>query len=171
MRQRGSIPLAVLIGLGLIVLVVIGMAVCTDAIFEDEDETDDLGQPALVESRKDKPDRDGYDRSDGRNSRGDCEGSDECSDNDFSPTLTDSPIVVCVQPGACDFGEGESAAGLPSQLDPRCVPYHCDPKPTAIGKLDPEALLNAITTGSETIGRSAGEMAGAIAALPIAILL
>ena len=49
MNQRGSIPLAVLIAIGVIVTFVIGMAVCSDALFEDEDEPNDLGfVPALL---------------------------------------------------------------------------------------------------------------------------
>lgn len=97
MRQRGSIPMAVLIFAGLILFVIIGLAVCTDAIFEDEDETDDLGW-APVATAGDREDNRG-----GRNDNGrECEDTEDCSS--FSPSFEDSPIIVCVQPEACRFG-------------------------------------------------------------------
>lgn len=46
--NRGSIPMALIILIGLAVVLMAGLAVCSDALFEDEDETDDLGLPALV---------------------------------------------------------------------------------------------------------------------------
>lgn len=50
MRQRGSIPLAVLIAVGLFVVVIIGLAMCGDAIFDDQSEEDDLGSASYVRS-------------------------------------------------------------------------------------------------------------------------
>lgn len=46
--EQGSVPLAVLILVALAVLMVIGLAVCTDALFEDEDEANDLGRGRVV---------------------------------------------------------------------------------------------------------------------------
>lgn len=50
MRQRGSIPLALLIGIGVVVALFAGIAFCADAAFEDEDERNDVGVviPALI---------------------------------------------------------------------------------------------------------------------------
>lgn len=47
-RLRGSIPLALIILIGMAVVLMAGLAVCSDALFEDEDEVNDLGLPALV---------------------------------------------------------------------------------------------------------------------------
>lgn len=47
-QDRGSIPLALIILVALAVVLLAGLAVCTDAAFEDEDEVNDLGMPALV---------------------------------------------------------------------------------------------------------------------------
>lgn len=44
----GGVPLATIILIGLAVVLMIGLATCTDALFEDEDEKNDLGLPALV---------------------------------------------------------------------------------------------------------------------------
>lgn len=43
MNQRGSVPMALIIAVALLVVLGGGMAVCGDALFEDEDERDDLG--------------------------------------------------------------------------------------------------------------------------------
>lgn len=48
MTQRGSISQAVLIGIGIFILVVIGFFVCGDALIDDEDEVDDLGAPVWI---------------------------------------------------------------------------------------------------------------------------
>lgn len=39
----------------------------------------------------------------GRDSRGDCEASDNCQDNDFSPDFEDSPVIVCLPSSTCNF--------------------------------------------------------------------
>lgn len=44
----GSVPLALIILIGLAVLLLLGLGVCTDALFHDEDEPDDLGQARIV---------------------------------------------------------------------------------------------------------------------------
>jgi hypothetical protein len=44
----GSIPLALIILIGLAVLLLLGLGVCTDALFHDEDEPDDLGHAPIV---------------------------------------------------------------------------------------------------------------------------
>jgi hypothetical protein len=41
--EDGSVPLALIILIGLAVVLMAGLAVCSDALFEDEDEVDDLG--------------------------------------------------------------------------------------------------------------------------------
>jgi hypothetical protein len=66
-QDRGSIPLALIILVALAVVLLAGLAVCTDAAFEDEDEVNDLGMPALV------VDHDCYEY-------GDCGGRDEYGD-------------------------------------------------------------------------------------------
>lgn len=45
---RGSIPVAMIIVLGLVLFIIAGIAVSCDAMFEDEDEVNDLGAPALI---------------------------------------------------------------------------------------------------------------------------
>lgn len=133
---------------GLIVLAVVmagTLGVCA-AVCGDDDDEDGLRTYQVSGHR----DGDGDDRRKGENSRGDCEGSTNCDERDFSPTFDDSPVVICVQPGACEFGDGEQTALFPP---------------------DPAKLVSTIQTGAEAIGKSAGAMAGAIAALPIGILL
>jgi hypothetical protein len=48
MNERGGIPLALIIGIGIVIVLIGGFAFCTDALFEDEDERNDVGLPALV---------------------------------------------------------------------------------------------------------------------------
>lgn len=99
-RERGSIPMAVMIGVGIILFVIVALAVCGDAIFEDEDEDNDLGWAGPVATAGDG---DGDDNRGGRNDNGrECEDTEDCSS--FSPSFEDSPIIVCVQPDACRFG-------------------------------------------------------------------
>lgn len=90
------------------------------------------------------------DRDRGRNSRGDCDQSDQCSDNDFSPNLEDSPVILCLPSSTCDFGDREVASLMPP---------------------DPERLMGAIRVFTQGIGEAAGALAGAIAAGTIGILL
>lgn len=115
MRQRGSIPLALLILIGLAVILVAGLAVCGDALFEDEDEVNDLGAPAWMMDRNEEPCQ-GQDSCQGR---GDCyQAKEPCEDNDLSPSFQDSPVdrsfnpVICILPDSCRFGsqpeEGET---------------------------------------------------------------
>lgn len=47
-HEAGSLPLALIILIGLAVVFLAGLAVCTDALFEDEQERDDLGEPRIV---------------------------------------------------------------------------------------------------------------------------
>lgn len=139
-----------LIGLAVFVVIVIfGFGVCV-AICSDDDDNDSA--PALVASKHHKHDggreRDRkQDRSTGKNSRGKCEGADYCDDRDFSPTFDKSPVQdsfnVCLPGATCHYdgrdepgadqppaGEGQAAFAPPSNLDPRCAPFHCDPQPT-----------------------------------------
>lgn len=47
-REGGGIPLALIIIIALGVIMLAGLGLCGDALFEDEDEVNDLGAPALV---------------------------------------------------------------------------------------------------------------------------
>lgn len=116
----------------------------------------------------------GRDRGDDRSTHSDgkCKNADSCQDNDFSPDLQDSPVVICLPNSTCNFGPGNSQQAI--AVDPACppIPYpHCDPYPTALVPPNPEKLVTAIQAGAAGIGKAAGELAGAIAALPPAILL
>jgi hypothetical protein len=46
--EQGGVPLALIILVALGVAVVAGLGFCGDALFEDEDEVNDLGAPALI---------------------------------------------------------------------------------------------------------------------------
>lgn len=65
---------------------------------------------------------------------GKCRNAENCQDNDFSPSFDKSPVqdsfnpTICLPASTCNFGGNEQT--LPSNLDPRCVPFHCDPKPS-----------------------------------------
>lgn len=144
--ERGSIPLAVVIGAVVCALLLGGIIATCDAAFDDEDEPGDLGAPTLIVAR----DRNGDDRSDGKNSRGKCEGAERCEDQDFSPSFDNSPIIICIQPGACDFGGDEAAALFPPS---------------------PERLVEVITAFGQNVGTAAGALAGAIAGGTAGILL
>lgn len=43
------------------------------------------------------------DRSDHRNQ--DCEESEHCSDDDFSPSFDNSPIIICLPESTCRFDD------------------------------------------------------------------
>lgn len=150
-RERGSILLAITIAVVGFVLLAWLVA---DACFEDESEVrndgDDLGQPALVLNRGTPTETAQRWNSHGRDSDGKCQDAKACDDRDFSPTLDQSPVIICVQPGACQFGEGEAAALLPP---------------------NPARLIETIQKGAEGIGAAAGALAGAVAAFPPALLL
>lgn len=45
---RGSVPLALVVLVAVAIILIAGLATCGDALFEDEDETNDLGLPALI---------------------------------------------------------------------------------------------------------------------------
>lgn len=88
--------MGVLIAVGIVIFVFIMMGVCGDALFEDEDEENDLGWGPVAELAG------GDDNRGGRNDNGrECADTEDCST--FSPSFEDSPIIVCVQPGACRF--------------------------------------------------------------------
>lgn len=102
--ERGGIPLALLILAGLVVVLVGGLAVCGDALFEDEDEPNDLG----VELVSRDYGGGGNDRDDSGDGSGECEeASGYCSDDDLSPRFDDSPIIICLPDSRCDFGGRE----------------------------------------------------------------
>jgi hypothetical protein len=118
MRQRGGIPLALIILLVVGVLIVGGLVASCDALFTDPDEENDLGMPALV------LDHDGWDEGD-CDWRGDCGGQeydqnygsrDDRNRNRnrdrgaFSPgPFRDSPVTICA-PYSCNSG-GEQSGG------------------------------------------------------------
>lgn len=73
--QDGSIPLALLILIGLAVLLLLGLGVCTDALFHDEDESNDLGfRVELVSHERARCD-DGYDCDNGDDWGGGSDGN------------------------------------------------------------------------------------------------
>lgn len=110
---RGSVPLAALIAIGVGILILAGVFTTCDALFEDQDEDQDLGMPALV------LDHDCYEY-------GDCEGQgyDQWNNQDenrnrnrnrgsFSPGPFDrSPVdafngnTVCL-PGSTCYSDRE----------------------------------------------------------------
>lgn len=135
MRAKGSAGAGVLI---FIVVVLLGFGTCV-AVCSDDDDHDSA--PALV-AKKHKDGGHKEDRSSGKNSRGKCEGADYCDDRDFSPTFDKSPVQdsfnVCLPGATCHYdgkdqapaqGDGQQAWSPPSNLDPQCFPYHCDPRP------------------------------------------
>lgn len=116
MNEKGFAPIWFLVGL--FVICAVFFATC-DAVFDDEDEENDLGWvPSTEESekppgcgpgRQDEPggcDDKGLvqlplDNNDGGNEHRDCENNTgECSDDD---QVVISP-VFCVQPESCRFG-------------------------------------------------------------------
>lgn len=119
-------------------------------------------RPAELERRGEK----GHCRHDcDSSSDGDRKGNRYC----FMPC--DFTVIV---PGVTEPGPDEQALDLPplpSNLDPRCAPYHCDPKPSSLFPPDPAKLVKTINEGAQAIGTAAGAMAGAVAALPVGILL
>lgn len=116
-------------GWGIVVGFVAAAMVLGVCVACDDDDDENGWVPASHQSGGDRDNTGSKDK--GRDSRGDCEGSTNCDERDFSPTFDDSPIIVCVQPGACDFGPGEQALGAPDP-NPAClvnIPWHCDPDP------------------------------------------
>lgn len=112
----------------------------------------------------------GEDRSTGKDSRGDCEGSRQCSDDDFSPSFDKSPVYLCLPTATCNWGpgDGEQALDLPNLCG---LPFHCDPKPQSMMPPDPVKMMGAIRTFTQGVGEAAGALAGAIAGGTIGILL
>ncbi|MCA1572367.1 MAG: hypothetical protein LC798_19105 [Chloroflexi bacterium] len=107
-HEDGSIPMAVLIAVGIIVLLFIGIGVCGDAIFEDEDEENDLGWVPVAEL---------MDRDEDNDPRHDCYRAEaSCEDNDFSPSFDKSPvedsfqITVCLPGSTCNGAAPEEEA-------------------------------------------------------------
>lgn len=134
MKGKGSAGAGVLI---FIVVVLLGFGVCV-AVCSDDDDNDSMKvqqnglsvgpSPLRSNERRDR-DRDGDDRSTGKNSRGKCEGASYCDDRDGSPTFRDSPVTICLPQSTCNWGGSQAAWSPPSNLDPQCFPYHCDPRP------------------------------------------
>jgi len=105
--EAGLAPIAVLIGLAVLIAALFWTC---DAVFDDEDEADDVGWVPRVEKSEPPrgrpgPGRDGEgcgDRSDGcgnENGRDCYQSTGECSDDD---QIQVGPI--CVEDGACRFG-------------------------------------------------------------------
>jgi hypothetical protein len=97
LNQRGSIPLALIILVGLAVVLVAGMATCGDALFEDEDETNDLGLPALILDHDRYGDdygsdgNSGYDGEGGRSGDYDGGPGDDCRNACGNTIIVPSP--------------------------------------------------------------------------------
>lgn len=85
--ERGAAVIWFLVALALAITAVF---VACDALWDDEDEADDVGAPAWVMDR-DERNRNGNDCNDNEG---------ECSDDD---QLVIAP-VICVEPGSCRFG-------------------------------------------------------------------
>lgn len=133
-RDKGNVGLGLVL---FVVVVIFAFGVCLAATCDDDNSD---SAPVLVEKKHDKKhdDRD-QDRSNGKNSRGKCEGADYCDDRDFSPTFDKSPVQdsfnICLPGATCHYdGNGEPAPADSDQavaLPPVvvCAPYHCDPQP------------------------------------------
>lgn len=101
MNERGSIPLALIIAAGIVLALFAAMAICGDALFEDEDEKDDLGWGPRTELADHDHDDDGGSRNK-RNSNDDCAKAEApCSDDDFSPSFDKSPVEDSFNPHIC----------------------------------------------------------------------
>lgn len=108
--------------------------------------------------------------------RRDCHNSNSDNDGDGGDRrqyciMPCNIIVPIPTPGGAEPGPEEQALTLPPSADPRCAPFHCDPKPTALFPPDPKKMTELIQAFASGIGKSAGDLAGAIAAFPPALLL
>jgi hypothetical protein len=126
-EPRGSVPLALIIGVVIVLVLLGGLGVCGDALFEDEDERNDLGLPALVLDHE-YDDGGYYDRG------GDQNYEDQWSNEDrnrnrnrnrgaFSPgPFDDSPVDafnnVCM-PGATCHYDGRQEDPPPNERETR----------------------------------------------------
>ena len=96
--EHGGVPLAVLILAGLVLVLIFGLGLCGDALFDDEDETDDLGYRSELVT----------DHRRGDNGSGECSGSDgSCSDDDLSPSFDQSPVWICLPGSTCNGPQQE----------------------------------------------------------------
>lgn len=118
--QRGGLGLSVAIGVGVIILLIVGAFATCDALWNDEDERDDLGGLGRIELVSHH--RSGDEGSDNKNGSDDCSGArDGCQDNDLSvyPSFDKSPVersfnpTICVMPGSCPPAEAEPASFFP----------------------------------------------------------
>lgn len=98
---------------------------------------------------------------------GDREGNNYC----VAPCDFEITVPPGMFPGQDGDGPEESALVLPPVADPRCFPWHCDPKPAALFPPDPAKLTELIQSFASGMGKSVGDLAGAIAAFPPALLL
>jgi hypothetical protein len=105
-----------------------------------------LGSASLAGKRDDG----GHNRD--TRSDGKCKGAGQCSDDDFSPSFDKSPVYICLPNATCSWGGANQQA-------------------MALVPPNPQKLIEAIQAGAAGIGKAAGELAGAIASLPPAILL
>lgn len=142
-KNRGGI------GTGLavfVVLMLLAFGACL-AVADDDDDEDGISR---LPRNAHVANRDGGDRDRGRDSRGDCESSKQCSDDDFSPSFDESPVYLCLPNAECHFGEDESAALFPP---------------------NPQRLVEVITAFGQNVGTAAGALAGAIAGGTVGIFL
>lgn len=117
-KERGGVPLALIIGIVIVVVLLGGLGMCGDALFEDEDERNDLGLVRVELVSHEYDDGGGYE--------GDYEGGqnyeDQWSNEDrnrnrgrnrgaFSPgPFDDSPVdafngnTICL-PGSTCYGD------------------------------------------------------------------
>jgi hypothetical protein len=98
--ERGDVRLGVVVFAILIVLAFIGLL----QVCDDDDRDGEIGwQPVAARDHEDEDRNYSGSRNKGRDSRGDCENSAGCSDDDASPRFDDSPVIVCLPGSTCQF--------------------------------------------------------------------
>lgn len=93
-QYSGSVPLALVILLGLAVVLMAGLAVCSDAAFEDEDEVNDLGAPAWIADHEYDDWDGGSDGNRGYDGEGGQSGDTDQRGNENCRNLCGNTIIV-----------------------------------------------------------------------------
>lgn len=106
-NEKGSLPLAAIIGLGVVALVLIGGFATCDALWDDESEPGDVGMPALVAYHESDEYEYGSDySSDDRNrNRGRNRGAFSPGPFDRSPVDAFNGNTICL-PGSTCYTDG-----------------------------------------------------------------
>ncbi len=127
-EPRGSVPLALIIGVVIVLVLLGGLGMCGDALFEDEDERNDLGMPALVLDHE--YDDGGYYDDGGQygGERGDDWNNEDYNRNRgrdrgaFSPgPFRDSPVSIIICPPGTQYcgSDGGRSDQPPNEGEPR----------------------------------------------------